>query len=470
MLFVAVSCQKTEVNYKPDTDRISVLKAPDLDEHEWLAYTLHDKTDFGMPTMRAEAMVKNFAGSGSTTYSSGNDIKVTSIRRLVPITYSDSDNAGIYLVEFTSEGKEGYSLCSSDMRYEQIFSFVPEGSISDTVYNKALAGIVDNIDCMIRDSIANYNALAEERYQSALKKIAAQKAEEEEAAEYKKRHTYFIIDEVTGAELDEHDGWHPYSNPNNIFDFRKCELSYSDYSDSKFYDNIVSLKVKWNQTPPYNNLMPLAEEGQYKYSNGRVAAGCVTIAVAQIMTYYRKGYNLSSNLWDAMTFSKYLVGCNDDGIDAATKMIKFVYDGVKSEPGPNGTSSNITKASHFLSDNGFNGSGAKDPDFNAIYNSTGVKRLVYASGRSVSASDSGHAFIIDGARKYYKTSRDYYDCESMQGGTYQKVSPYPKTTMYEYVSCNWGWGGSSDGWFYYYNFVRQGQNGYILNKVIHDLY
>ena len=236
-LLIVVSCTKTDISEsgKSDFDRISVLKAPDLDEHEWLAYTLHDKVDFEIPTMRVEAMIKNFANSDRSTYSSAENIRVTSIRSLRPVTYSYPDPANIYLVEFTSGNRNGYSLCSSDMRFDQIFTFVPEGSISDTVNNKALAGIIDNIDYIMRDSIERYNALAEGRYQSALEKIKAMEAEAEEEAEYKKRHTYFIIDEVTGSQLDEYDGWHPYSNPDNIFDFRRCELSSFDDSQSKTY-------------------------------------------------------------------------------------------------------------------------------------------------------------------------------------------------------------------------------------------
>lgn len=473
LLLIVASCTKADISgpERPDSDRISVLKAPDLDEHEWLAYTLHDKTDFEMPTMRVEAMVRNFANTGASTYFSGEDINVTSIRHLSPVSYSDTEHTGVYLVEFTANGKDGYSLCSSDMRFEQIFAFVPEGYISDTVDNKALAGIIGNIDYMMCDSIERYNALLETRYLSALGKIKAQKAEAEEDAEYKKRYTYFIIDEVTGAELDENDMWHPYSNPNNIFDFRRCELSYSDYSDSKTSELVIPLNTKWNQTPPYNNLMPLAKTGQFKYSNGRVAAGCVTIAVAQIMAYYRKGYNLQSNQWDAMTANKSLSSCSSAGIDAATKMIRYVYDGIGADPGPDGTSAYTVSARNFLSDNGFGGSGDRSPNVNELYSSANMKRLIYADGINISDPSTGHAWVIDGVRKYTQTSRDTYDCDNYGGGgTYLKVSPYPKTSLYWYIKCNWGWGGTSDGWFNYDTFVKTGVNGYKLNKVIYNLH
>ncbi|MDE6483449.1 MAG: C10 family peptidase [Rikenellaceae bacterium] len=469
LLLIVASCAKTEISEpdKLDGNRISVLKAPDLDEHEWLAYILHDKTDFEMPTMRAEALVRNFANSGASTYSSGDEISVTTIRHLNPVTYSDTEHTGAYLVEFTSDGKEGYSLCSSDMRFEQIFAFVPEGSISDTVDNKALAGIIGNIDYIMRDSIEHYNALAEARYLSALQKIEAQMAEERERAEYKEKHTYFVIDNVTGAHLDENDGWHPYSNPNNPLDFRMCSFSYTDYSGSKNYDYIVPLKVKWNQTPPYNNLMPLAETGQYKYSNGRVAAGCVTIAVAQIMTYYKKGYN--TNQWDAMTANKDLNNCSNAGIDAATKMIRFVYDGIGAKPGSTGTSAYTRSACNFLSDNKYDGSDTKDPDINAMYSSAVAKRLIYADGINPSNTNSAHAWIIDGVRKTNKSFKHYYDCSRPTGESYSKAAPNTKTYTEWYVSCNWGWGGSSDGWFLYDTFIESGYKGFRLTTIIYDL-
>ncbi|MDE7134364.1 MAG: hypothetical protein K2N86_03690, partial [Rikenellaceae bacterium] len=43
------------------------------------------------------------------------------------------------VVEFTSEQGDGYAVCSGDVRYQKIFSYVPSGSLDDTVNIKMLS-------------------------------------------------------------------------------------------------------------------------------------------------------------------------------------------------------------------------------------------------------------------------------------------------------------------------------------------
>ncbi|MDE6483431.1 MAG: hypothetical protein K2L01_06725 [Rikenellaceae bacterium] len=141
------SCSKDEtadVYAGYDYDRICVLKAPDLNADEFLAYNLHDAVDFDIPVSEAIALMEAVHGPSATTYSSDAALNVTSVRKLGRQTYSDADaSAGLYLIELEADGNAGYSICSADKRYHEAFAFVPQGSIADTMENKALAGFID---------------------------------------------------------------------------------------------------------------------------------------------------------------------------------------------------------------------------------------------------------------------------------------------------------------------------------------
>ena len=47
------------------------------------------------------------------------------------------------------------------------------------------------------------------------------------------------------------------------------------------------LTTHWNQNPPYNNQCPAAQYGGKEGYGGRCPSGCVVVAVAQLMNYYR---------------------------------------------------------------------------------------------------------------------------------------------------------------------------------------
>jgi hypothetical protein len=204
------------------------------------------------------------------------------------------------------------------------------------------------------------------------------------------------------------------------------------------------LKTNWNQDFPYNELCPEDADGP----GGRVYAGCVATAMAQMMkywnapitgvgshTYYANGYGYQSAdfgattyLWDEMPNS---VGPSN--IPVAT-LIYHAAVSVDMGFSPSGSGSNGMRAQAALQDH------FRYPDANYVqrnyYSATNWENLLkaqldngvpmYYSGMD---TDAGHAWNLDG----------------YQGSNY--------------FHFNFGWGGSYNG-YYYLNSITPGSNNF----------
>ena len=197
------------------------------------------------------------------------------------------------------------------------------------------------------------------------------------------------------------------------------------------------LKTEWNQTAPYNNLTPM--------QNGKnCSTGCVATSMAQVMKYFNypaKGQgsityrceNLAATLsmdfstatfdWNNM-LNNYLGNATDAQKTAVATLMKACGYSVQMNysAGTSGAVSNVI-------------SGALVKYFNydpsVIYVSRSMKTytewatLIYNNLKNVgpviydgnSATEGGHSFVCDG---------------------------YSKDGYFHF---NWGWGGSSDGYF-----------------------
>ena len=195
----------------------------------------------------------------------------------------------------------------------------------------------------------------------------------------------------------------------------------------------------WDQSAPYNNLMP-TKSGQRTYT------GCVATAMAQVMKYHSypdKGKGSNSYTWNGQTLSMNFAGTSFDwsnmlnsypgsssGTSAqrtaiATLMKACGYAvnmeyGVDSDGGSGATSFDIAPA---LVDN-FQYDNAVHTEFRDYYSTDEWEQMMYDNLRSVGpivycgvANGGGHCFVCDG----YKTD-----------GTFH---------------INWGWSGSYDGYF-----------------------
>ena len=224
--------------------------------------------------------------------------------------------------------------------------------------------------------------------------------------------------------------------------------------------------TKWNQDSPYNLYAPEATNGP----GGRCYAGCVATAMSQIMKYwdhpehgtgshtYNSGgwwgphyYNLNANFgatyydWDNMPV-KISSSSPQEQIEAVATLMYhcgvavemgFAYDGsgANSEDVPGAIQEYFSYSSH---------ANLKRRDNfqlsqwqNLLKESFDIGWPVYYSGYS---DEGGHAFVCDG---------------------------YDDNDLFHY---NWGWGGSSDGWFVIDEIDFAGWAGAIFNFVPADVY
>jgi len=202
------------------------------------------------------------------------------------------------------------------------------------------------------------------------------------------------------------------------------------------------VKTTWDQGKYYNNFCPLASGGQ----DGRAWAGCVPTAVGQIMNYYRHplvgtgSYSYSDTIapglydslsadfgnttyqWDMMPL-EVTERQNDS---AVAKLLYHFGVSVDLNYSADGSGMYNHKAAYSLRTY-FHYS----PDCQYVFRDTAThtnwkqlilshldeKKPLYYAGWADTINVSGHAFVCDG---------------------YQDTS---------YFHFNWGWGGSSDGYF-----------------------
>jgi len=214
-------------------------------------------------------------------------------------------------------------------------------------------------------------------------------------------------------------------------------------------ENILLSTASWNQGSPYNNNL--------SWNNRRAYVGCVATATSIIMKYHKwpaastaiiPGYsnnteigNISVTLkdlpiasfdWNSMTdtYSSYNWG-SSTAKTAVANLCQYVSQAVHSDYGTNGTNAYLyapVKAlrEYFGFDPGLHIVSPVDYTEmqweNLMYNELKNDRPILYAGLAGEAGneDVGHAFVCDGYKTYNNDS---------------------------YFHINWGWGGSSNGYF-----------------------
>jgi len=206
------------------------------------------------------------------------------------------------------------------------------------------------------------------------------------------------------------------------------------------------IQTRWDQITPYNNNCP-------KINGEKTVTGCVATTLAQLMYYYQypteacnaiPGYTLTTmdkdkqtyttdlNGLEATTFNwddmskTYGSGSSTDANAAVAKLMQYcgwslqmIY-GLSANGGSSSYSECIPSAikDYFGYDGGVHHTYRKNYNYvdwvNLIYSELAERRPVALGGQS---AGGGHSFVCDG-----------YDTN-------------------DYFHINWGWGGSSDGYY-----------------------
>ena len=211
------------------------------------------------------------------------------------------------------------------------------------------------------------------------------------------------------------------------------------------------VQTRWHQDEPYNKFNPKRTDGKEGYQ----LLGCVTIAVAQILNYYKYPETLKRAPgflydvdWSKTTDLSLPFNSPNEDIP---RLLRFVNQGVFTDNGNTQSGSNIDKAKDFFDLNGYNTQKLDGLYLNRIEEEIKANRPVYVRG--VDNDKNGHAFICCG---YRETSLKMYielkTTSSLDVKTYT-TNPYwvsraaeGSELMKEKEYCfNWG-GGAYPTW------------------------
>ena len=204
--------------------------------------------------------------------------------------------------------------------------------------------------------------------------------------------------------------------------------------------------------PPYNSLVP-TDEGSPTH------AGCVATAVAQIMYYWGHDYTYDGYTfdWDLMRQHisyKYGEKCEQAYAMIAELFLKLgLEENLEMTYGKDSSHASDYNVPRTFENFGYTSGGdIESYDFDDLYNAV-LAGPVYVSGWTTSVTfGKGHAWVVD---EVLTRRRIRYTHVEGVGITQQD-------TQYQHlVHCNFGWSGTSNGYYYSGTFA-------IRNPVIQD--
>ncbi len=210
------------------------------------------------------------------------------------------------------------------------------------------------------------------------------------------------------------------------------------------------LRTKWGQGYPYNCMCHFSLEGHFHYDPTVIncKTGCIATALAQILAYHKYPSSAYGHTFDwASMLGKEE---DNDSIDKrnreVARLMKSAGLACQMNYGIEASSSTAKKAKKALK-NTFGYSGAeRSLGFYAtrIVDKLNSGAMALVTGKK-RGRFSGHAWVIDGYRKYKFTTTiiTYTD------DTYTEIKSSEVVDEEEkyYYHCNYGWGGTANGYY-----------------------
>lgn len=244
---------------------------------------------------------------------------------------------------------------------------------------------------------------------------------------------------------------------------------YSDWTTVGPY-----IQVKWGQGKKDNNIYnPLYPYNYFCYTSSTqlCPAGCVTVAIAQIMSFYKKpsSYMVTWNgtkvtrpiNWN--TLCSYVGGPNgmtwpSQVAEEIAMLFREIGKRASMTYTPSSSSATILGARESFAGFGYDQNPEQAHNIAVIKSELNAGRPVceFAYGYSVSGGTpiyGGHAWAIDG----YKSRIHYYKRYIAHNGLILSVLE-ERATTYNYLHMNWGYDGRNNG--YFLNNVFDSLDGY----------
>ena len=214
------------------------------------------------------------------------------------------------------------------------------------------------------------------------------------------------------------------------------------YETVVYEDSAVSplLAVRWGQGSPYN-----------RYCNNGYA-GCVAVAIAQIMSYYQyptsfirthDDSNITQTLnWAGLKSTPYAENCTPNDKNAIAHFIREIGKTVRMRYYTHGSYAFIDSVKMYMPDWGYSPNMTiEDYDFSLVMSELDNNRPVYMRG--LNPSSEGHAWVVDGYRSHWSETTEYY--ETGMGG--DRIISNVTASLYNHLHINWGYDGQCNGYY-----------------------
>lgn len=300
-----------------------------------------------------------------------------------PVVQSRSSDASLYIVNF-EEG--GFAIVPTDSRATDVYVLSNEGEFN--MENISSAYVLDLAEAYLQEEINNA---------SLVEPVAT----------------------ITPVEPITPPGGGPEMYVVVEIDGQKYYLNSIETQSTPFY----LLATKWHQGDPYRH---------FCFTNGgqNAVAGCVPIAMAQIMAYHKKPESFNGHFyqWNDLTQTP-TISESSWLVDNVGYLVHDIGEHVNVQYGVAASGAYDSDAVETFRAFGYTASLDGDYDVNEIISSLDDSNPVYISGRT--AQINSHTWVLDGY--YTKCTVDiYYDFETLE-----KVGE--KTTYTHYLHCNWGY-------------------------------
>lgn len=371
----------------------------------------------------------------------------------VNLIKSESGDSLFYVVNY--KNNQGYVLVSATQNYEPVLAFSDEGNFKiDKVEEYGVSMWMKELEGLM------YNAKTASDSMKLIYKRAWLPYNSRQKVSSETRSMDDILKIVNDSILQwTNQGYNVYrlsdiwstEEFNSLPDRVRSDLllaldsAYPEFEDKKdavfllvqdlsrkHYEIAPLLRTKWQQTLGYNQYTP------YNYP-----AGCVAVAMGQIMKYHEYPVSYA---WNEMM--------NEVATPTTARLLAEIGENVDMVYTSSGSGSTIEKAvSSLKNDYGYSTSTIISHDPSKIENELNEMRPVYMRGEY--PPEGGHAWVCDGyflrftGMEYavYMVESTYTDQEPNEVGYVYGSRYQSQTSRTAFFHMNWGWGGKNDGYF-----------------------
>lgn len=214
-----------------------------------------------------------------------------------------------------------------------------------------------------------------------------------------------------------------------------------EWSDTTYTCQVSPLlKTKWHQGSPFNDKFPICTNGYHK------DAGCGVIAAAQVV-YYNRRPNFYQNVnfnWNLISQYEYPANPSNAATTAVANFIYALADGVNADL--SNTNTTLTNTDPTDIKNFFRAFGYPNANFYSYSLSyitpmlNNNKPIIICGWNSIRTV--GHGWVIDGCKIFQVEHWIRYNYPSAPAEEYIEY-----TENYNLLHCNYGWGGTCDGYY-----------------------